>query len=68
MPKVDQTDKLAGALRDLLALHDGQTATRAAIRVALGVAVREFGPAFTVNALRDLADEMERDLIAVTWQ
>lgn len=59
----DNTERLARRLRAVLANEPTDDATRAAWRVALLVAVNGYGPALTANALRDLADDLENDLM-----
>jgi hypothetical protein len=59
----DKTDRLSRRLRAVLNSTAPDIATRAAWRVALIIAVKHFGAAHTVDALRDLADELERDFM-----
>jgi hypothetical protein len=59
----DKTDIVYRRLRAVLNSTAPDIATRAAWRVALLVAVKHYGAALTANALRDLADELERDLM-----
>ena len=57
-------DRTARKIRKIADDAEPLDAVHATWRVALIKAVQVYGPAMTANALRDLADEIERDLIA----
>ncbi|PZX44573.1 hypothetical protein LY56_01821 [Roseinatronobacter thiooxidans] len=59
----DSADILARKIRAQCDRVDPKLATHAAWRVAVVVAIKAYGVPLTIDALRDLADEIERDLI-----
>lgn len=59
-----KADRLVREIRDLIDDADPHVAVRASWQVAINAAIRAYGQPHTVCALRDMADEIERDLMA----